>query len=486
VAALAAAGFLAWITFFRTPDEAPGTSAFPPEGAVVQESMATFRWPEGETPAWEFRLEDDQGEITYAERVKADQVTLPYGVLTPGRDYRWEVYATDEAGGVAQLPLVSRSFRTSRAVKKKTRTGTLTVFPERVAVNRWNAVTHLALEVECTGDFTVSLPESLAFPDGTRRFEGSGTAVVYPVFNLSTAHGDPARWGKISVEACDQEVVVPVTPDTPSLGRLVQALDSGLDPYVDTPSFANFEKGWLSRLTQGTCVGIALAVKLFFEHVEFGNRPGVAADSLSPVKLLESMISRRPLVFRSSVSFRELSAKESQLVTGLMSLLHLENLNPFNIKETVRAVLRDPQARVEEHLWAELEEGRLPVVAGFRLRRKLLKTRRKLHSFAMLDSGHAFVVFKGWQFENASLFAVYDPNFEYPQNMPGRNAMVLATGERAAYYSGGSRDQDLVRFVPLTSSQLYAFLAVSVEGFREGVRSVVESFSNINTLFELW
>ena len=463
-----------------------GTAAVPPEGAVVQESMATFRWPEGETPAWEFRLEDDRGEVTYVERVKADQVTLPYGVLTPDREFRWEVYPTDEDGGVTQGPLVSRTFRTSRAVKKNTRTGTLNVFPERVAVNRWNAVTHLALEVECTGGFTVSLPKSLAFPDGTRQFEGSGTAVVYPVFNFSTAHGDPGQWGEITVEACNVEVRVPVEPDRSSLGRLVQALDSGFDPYVDTPSFANFEKGWLSRLTEGTCVGIALVVKLFFEHVEFGMTPGVAADTLSPVMLLESMISRRPLVFRSSVSFRELSAKRSNLVTELMSLLHLENLNPFNIKETVLAVLRDPQAQVEKHLWAGLEGERLPVVAGFRVRRKLVKTRGQVRSFAMLDSGHAFVVFKGWEFENASLFAVYDPNYAHPQGLPGRNALVLAAGEKPAYHSGGSRDRELVRFMPLSSSQLYAFLAVTMEGVREGVRGVVESFSNINTLLELW
>lgn len=486
VAALVAVGFLLWVTFFKTPDENLGAAAFPPDGAVVQESMATFRWPEGESAGWEFRLEDESGEVTYAERVKADQVTLPYGVLIPDREFRWEVYSTDEAGVVAELPTVSRSFRTSRAIKKKTRTGSLTVFPERVAVNRWNAVTHLALEVECTGDFTVSLPESLAFNDGTRRFEGSGIAVVYPVFNLSTVSGDPAEWGKISIEACDQEVLVPVTPDTSSLGRLVRAFDSGFDPYVDTPSFANFERGWLSRLTQGTCVGIALAVKLFYEHVEFGMSPGVEADTLSPVILLESMISRRPLVFRSSVNFRELSAKQTRLVTGLMSLLHLENLNPFNIKETVRAVLRDPQARVDSHLRAELEAGRLPVVAGFRLRRKLLKTRRRVHSFAMMDSGHAFVVFKGWLFENASLYAVYDPNYEYLQNMPGRNALVLAPGERAAYYSGGSIDLDLVRFMPLSSSQLYAFLAVTAEGLRQGLRDVVGAFGNIKTILELW
>ena len=233
-------------------------------------------------------------------------------------------------------------------------------------------------------------------------------------------------------------------------------------------------------------MGIALTVKLFFEHVEFGMTPGVTADTLSPVMLLESMISRRPLVFRSSVNFRELSDNRSNLVTGLMGLLHLENLNPFNIKETVRAVLRDPQARVETHLWAELEGGRLPVVAGFRLRRKLVKTRRRVHSFAMMDSGHAFVVFKGWQFENASLFAVYDPNYEHPQDLPGRNALVLATGEKAAYYSGGSQDRELVRFMPLTSSQLYAFLAVTAEGLREGLRDVVESFSNIKTILELW
>lgn len=481
-AALLVGGFFAWVVLFLVPDEPPGARISPPDGAVVQRSRVTFIWPDDDTPAWRFALEDEAGQVTFTQTVKGDRVTLPYGVLAPGRQYRWDVFRVDENGRSWVYPSISRRFSTAGAVTTPGAVDPITLFPDRIVLTRENLTGGLAVEVKCRTRFTVKLPSELVFPDGDKEYTGMGSVILYPLFDLARADKDPRRWGFVRVETKETSLQAPLVPDSNSLGSFVASWDAGFDLYADTPSFANYSSTWLSSLTQGTCVGIVLVVKLFFERVRFGEQPGIPAEHLSPLVVLQALVSQRPLVYRSSVDFRDLSRKDTRLITELMSMLHFENLNPLNLKETVFSVVQNRDSSAFDLVQEELTAGALPVLAGFSLRKKVVKAPGGVRALAMLDSGHTFVVFKGWEFSSLSLYAVYDPNREYEPERPGRTMLVCPSGEEPRYYQGSRPDNDMVRFMPVASSRLFTFIAVAAEGVREAARSLWRSFEDLSTL----
>jgi hypothetical protein len=482
-AGLLVAGFYAWILFFFVPDEPPEARIRPGDGTVVQRSRVMFRWLEADTPAWLFVLEDDEGEITYTQQVKGDQLVLPYGVLAPGRQFRWEVFRVDEDGEAWIHPEVSRRFSTAGAATTAGAVDPITLFPDRIRLTRENLVRGLAVEVRCRTTYTVTLPPELIFPDGEKQYEGIGPVILYPLFDLARARADSGQWGSVLVATRETRLQVPLVPDAHSLGAYVTAWDPGFQLYRDTPSFTNYSATWLSSLTQGTCVGIALVVKLFFERIRFGQRQGVAADHLTPLVLLEAMVSQKPLVFRYSASFRDLSTKNVALVTQLMSILHFENLNPLNLKETVFSVMKNREASVFPVVQQELADGKVAVLAGFRLREKVVKAPGGVRSLALLDSGHTFLVFRGWEFDNLSFYAVYDPNREYEMDSPGRTVLVHPKEEVPAYYEGSKRDRDMVRFMPMASSRIFTFVAITIESARELSGSILDSLQDFSSLF---
>ena len=477
-------GLTAYVLLFKAPDSPRRERIRPRDGALIQERMQLFSWPTLEAFEYEFRLLDGGQQVIYFERTRGKEARLPFRLLEPGSDYAWCVHEIDEEGWMDPDALLCRSFRTAPAVTTNTLFGPLFVFPDPLTLGPEEMLSEMTLEISHKGPYKMKLPAELVFADGDKEYEASGTILAHFRLDAARASAWPGFWKPIEIFAGGRTRRIPVRPLEDEWLSFTEAVDTGFDPYRDTPTFANFEKSLFSKLTQGTCVGIALAVKLFFEKVDFGVTEGEAAASTSANGLLKAVLTDEKVVMAGSVDFRDLSEKRTGLVMDFMSLLHFENLNPANLTETIRAVLSKTEwKRTSDFIWRELREGRLPVVAGFRIRRKMVKAAGEVGSFAMLDSGHAFLVYKGWRFGSQSVFAVYDPNFEYDPAKPRRTLLIFHSDEGGEYHIGGGVEETMVRFLPLRSSRILTLLSIIAQGTREKARDTGQAFE---TLYHIW
>jgi hypothetical protein len=478
------AGLSAYLLFFLAPDEPVSEPPYPGPGAVVQARAQEFRWPDDGAPRWEFRLLDAQGKVLFRTRRSVNRLVLPPTLLSPNGHFSWLLFRTDEGGEPEEVPVVNHRFRTAEELSTPTFWSPLTLFPARLVIGPDQMVRDMSLEISHRGLFRVRLPAELVFPDGTKDYDSSGDELLRFRWDHVNAHDEPEDWGSIRVWAGLFPAKIPLVPEGPL--ESVHGTSIGFDPYRATPSFANFSTSLLSKLTQGTCVGIALVVKLVFERVSFGAKaPGVAVDSISSVKFLEALLTSSRLVIRSSLDLRELSLKQTDLVMGLMSALHYENLDVRNIRETLATVLFDGwRENTRQYIWHELRNGRPPVVAAFRLRRKVARLPRDLLSLTMFDSGHAFLIYRGWRFEGASVFSVYDPNYEYREEHPLKTALVFKGGWDPIYYVNSEPERLLVRFLPFRSSKLAELMGIAALDAREKGKELVEKALDAIRLFE--
>lgn len=118
------------------------------------------------------------------------------------------------------------------------------------------------------------------------------------------------------------------------------------------------------------------------------------------------------------------------------------------------------------------------------MRKKVAKAGDELYSFALLDSGHAFLVYRGWRFEKATFLAVYDPNIEYMRSAPPQTLLLFADGERPAYFLAGNRDQAMVRFMTVTSSQAFALAGLAVGSATERIRALIDTARDFAEMFQ--
>jgi len=548
LAAGAVAVFEGYIVLFESPDPQSEPEAWPRGGATVQVLSPELSWPaEPGTNEWEIRVVQEDGPEVARLRARNESLVIPQGVLAPARRYRWSAHRVNFIGDADEEASWVARFATAEGASVQTASGKLSVFPATLLVGTESLVSGLSLQVEFPGETEVLLPPALVFPDGTRAAHGQGAWIAFPRLDLAKAETDPDAWGAVRVRVVEGKsataiaqahpiipfrssfpdhpnpsraegppqrtawgsapgpgdvppqnalrmglwsdgpadvLSVRLRPDPETLGGFEEAVRTQFDPFADAPSFANFSGGGLAELTRGTCLGIVLTVKLFFEHVEYGEKPGIDADALTPGDVVESMLSGRPLVFRSSLGFRDLAGKRTQFVTELMSALHLENLNPMNWSQAVRTVLNADDEDVEAAVCSDLKEGRRGVVAGFRLRKKVAKAGDELYSFALLDSGHAFLVYRGWRFEKATFLAVYDPNIEYMRSAPPQTLLLFADGERPAYFLAGNRDQAMVRFMTVTSSQAFALAGLAVGSATERIRALIDTARDFAEMFQ--
>ena len=163
------------------------------------------------------------------------------------------------------------------------------------------------------------------------------------------------------------------------------------------------------------------------------------------------------------------------MLTDLMAKLHLENLDPMNLGEALRAIVRDSNVRTEDQIWAQLKQGRLAAVAGFRLTSRQILPGSS-HMVTSLDTGHVLIVYRAWNFEGAAIYAVYDPNDEYRVGAPSRKYLVAGPGGELTYYHTGNADREMVRFIPFRSNGVFELLSTMVQAGKEGVRNVVDRF----------
>jgi hypothetical protein len=483
VVGIVAAALLFYVLFFATPDPTFQKTAWPSADARIQDTEPLFVWPETDDPEYLFEIHKagPPGAPLYSIRSNQTQVRLPYETLQPDESYHWRVFPLTDKGEVHLEPIWDRPFRTAQEAEFKTFWKKLRVFPGRLEVTPHEMLGRFSLEVDYHGSWRVSLPDALVFYDGEKHLSGTGTTVITFYFDQARAAADAGRWQPIRIWAGGRSHSVPLIPGTRPQTAFHEGVRTGFSPYDDTPSFANFERSLLSQLTQGTCVGIALVVKLFFERAEFGEQgSGADGDFLTATRLFNGVLTSSRVAVRSSTSFRDLSDKQPVLVMELMSSLHFENLNPQHLRETLRALFGgDEQSRTEELIWESLAAGKLQVVAGFRVRRKVFKLRDTLGRLSVLDSGHAFIVYRGWRYGDATAFAVYDPNYEYEAGNPRRTTLVFYKDGRTAYFVGDEPQPGLVRFVPMETGRLFTFFALAGHGTRRNFSELGEVMGDL-------
>jgi hypothetical protein len=474
---MAAGGFLVYVFFYKAPDERVQPVSGPPDDALVQRRGETFSWADDGSPAWRYVLTNGRGAVRFEQVARRPSVTLPYGVLHPSEHYVWTVFPASVEGNRIGDPIVRSRFHTAGELVVDTWLGPLTLFPARVSIGAREMTGDIVVEVSYPGLFRVNLPDELVFQDGTRVYDGDGTVLLYLRVDQAHASDDPAEWTSIQVWAGGATAHVSVGTDGRPGHRLLASAHTGFDPFSDTPSFSNFERTLFSRLTRGTCVGIAMAVKVFFEHVSFDVRTG---DEVPTAESLARHLAARKKLALEAESFREVSERYPEPVMAVMSALHYENLDPQVITETIRAVL-SPQSgeAVSANLFSQLRAGRLPVLGGFRLKSRVLKIFARIGTYTMLDSGHAFLIYRGWRFEDCDVFAVYDPNFAYEPGEQRRTLLQIPRGGRPVYVAGRDPDPSMVRFLPMAPDLASLVVSLGGEGVRERLLDAREAFDDL-------
>lgn len=473
--ALGVAASWTWVFLFYPPDAPFEPETFPEDGSVILERTPTFRWNSDDADGL-FRIVDGKGQLVWERTTNTNSVTLADGLLRPSTTYRWQVFPGGMFTELSPVPVVDRAFTTAGELKLASPDGSLTVYPDQVSLSLRHLLESVPLEVVCTaGNLEVQLPDELAREQGARQYRAGPTGVQFHLkFDPNLAHESPEQWEPIKIRCGDIETGVPLSVST-TLGPFLGSFGVGFRPYHDTPSFANFSESTLAVLTDGTCVGIAFAVQLFFEKVSFGpDAKGRSVDMLSPLGVVEALLAGSEISFHNAVDFRDLTARRPQFVRDIMSTIHLENVNPANLTGTIKASLIQPGPQIAEAILDELEAGRVAVLAGFRLKTRVFKTGSDLASYAVMDGGHAFVVYRAWRFQSVTLFAVYDPNFRYENRAPLSTLLVVPREGRPAYYIDGVADRYMVRFMVMSSSDIAGLLGPLTQGVKQGVEGALD------------
>ncbi len=479
LAALAVAASWVWVFLFFPPDPPFEPETFPEEASVLLDRAPTFSWTAEDADGL-FRVLDPQGALVWERTTNTNSVTVQDGILKPGHPYRWQVFPGGVFTELSPVPVVDRSFRMADELRFSSPSGSLTVFPDRFTVSLHHLLQSVPLEIVCTaGRLEVTLPDELTREQGSRNYRAGPTGVQFHLkFDPNMAHDSPEQWLPVRITCGDLEAVVPFST-SPSLGPFLDSFSVGFRPYHDTPSFANFSESTLAVLTDGTCVGIAFAVQLFFRKASFGPQAsGRAVDMLSPLGVVESLLSGPSVAFLNAQDFRDLTARRPQFVRDIMSTIHLENINPANLTGTIKASLISPGPQIGDAILDELEAGRVAVVAGFRLKTRVFKTGSELASYAVMDGGHAFVAYRAWKFKNVTLFAIYDPNFRYENRAPLSTLLVVPKEGRPTYYVDGTPDRFMVRFMVMSSSDIAGLLGPLTQGVKQGVDGVLQSLDD--------
>jgi len=470
-----------WIFLFYPPDAPHEPETIPEDGAVVLERDPTFRWPSAHADA-RFQVLDSQGALVWERYTLDNVVTIPTGLLKPGAEYRWVVLVTNQRDDYGYVAAVERRFRMASAAHAQGVSGSLDVFPGEIIFSTRHLTGHVPLEIVCSqGELEVELPREFARDSGSREYRATGPAGVYfrLKFDQVMAGDSPLNWGPANVRCGDLRLAIPLVPAA-SFGAYLGALSVGFNPYTDSPSFSNFADSTLAMLTQGTCVGIVFAVQLAFQKASFGpEAQGVPLDNLGALAAVEHLLYSDAVAFRGASDFRDLASRRPEFVRAIMSTIHLENINPANLAGTLKAAMAAPGPEIGAMIDAELRLGRPAVVAGFRLKTRVLKGAGEVGRYAVLDSGHAFLVYRAWHFTKASLYAVYDPNYSYSASSPLSTLLVVPATGRPVYYVNGAPDGVMVRFMMMTASDISGLLGPLTQGVKQGIDAVFSTLDEV-------
>lgn len=381
-------------------------SSWPSNGEVVGTLAPTLRWPGRQEAQYVVDIyEVKEGDIRWTNSLASTrpQLALPAGLLSADEEYYWSVSA--DLGGALE-PLYAGRFSTATRLEN---TG-ITVAPATYRINVDSLLNGLELVVDSDGsdDVNIILPPGLTAA-GKRKISGTGSFSVRVrpsthFYCLKPDPEQPTRLGEIEVHFGDSLLTVPIAVDVSNMGQLTRVTDTRFDPELDTPAFSNFADGLLAKLTNGTCLGMVLAVKEDFER-----RKSCRQDPA---------LSCMPLRVRSLLQPEQLKRR--------MNYLHLANLDPQNWSLALTSVVgEDSQYGVRNELLTDLLDGNPVPVA-------VISSQDKAPDRSDV-MGHAVLVYAAHAFDDYLLFHIYDPDVVH--NKDGVNESFLVVKRDGSWHS---------------------------------------------------
>ena len=419
----------------------PGTpgsfsySVWPSNGEVVGSLTPTLRWPSVSAARYEVtvHVESEENLIPlFSANTGEPRFTVPADLLQEDQVYLWRVASADDEGAKV---LYSGKFSTLTSISD----GGITVTPAVYAVNVDNLLSGLELHVETDGKGVVEIElPAILTAGGKNKIAASGSfsLVVTPSVEFFRSGlpdiGGAGALAHIVLRNGRHQVEVAVTVDVSATGALRRVVDSGFDPVLDTPAFANFASGVLARVTKGTCLGMVLAARIAYgEYRECS---------------LSSGECRR---------LRTESLLEPEETKEWMNFLHLANLDPQNWSLAVTSVIgRDSQFEVWAEVLSQLRGGK-PVPLA------ILSPRQAGPPKDRESLGHAVLVHAAQEFDDLYVFHVYDPDHLYAPGGPMAAFLVVERSGSAAgrVLYAANRAAERVEVFSLPAPHLLGLLA---------------------------
>ncbi len=467
------------ITFFLVFNighwgEEPGpVSVRPADQAYLRTLRPVLAWEDDGSYRWRVTVQDREGLLAFEEVVSLSTVRLPDDVLRPGLSYRWEVHPLDRLGQQRVKASVVREFR----IAPMTRSGPLRVFPGAIVFYQedWHEAHDLV--VECPGNGWVELGNALVLEQGAKgaSFEGRERFEVY--FDWRLAPMDPEEWGEIEVACGDHRQTVPARFGPVLSTTLDGWSDSRMDLVLDTPSFANFESGVISALTKGTCLGIALVVKFFFDQGRFGEgAPGVSIQGLSPLTAIALLADNRTIAVPQAFNFRHWSQIRPTELQELMSLVHTDNINPLRLPKFIGALLSiEGNADVAADIADELDQGRAALLARYHIRKRHAQLFGETAAWLGFDRGHMVIALRLWRFRDRAVVLFYDPNRTYESGAGAATILHLPYDGEPRIYEDGEAERGRFRYLVVPGGRATVLLSTALQGLQGRWKDLLET-----------
>ncbi len=461
--------------------EEPAPQAIrPADQAFLRTLQPVLAWPDDGSYRWQVTVQERDGRVVFEDTASLTTLRLPDDVLRPGKSYRWEVRPLDRLGRRRVDAAVVRDFR----VAPMTRKGPLRVFPGAIVFYEedWQGAHDLVVECPMTG--WVELGNTLVLPDGAKStsFEGRERLEVY--FDWRLAPMDPEEWGELEVTCGGHHQRIPVRFGPVLSTTLDGWSDSQMDLVLDTPSFANFESGVISTLTQGTCLGIALVVKFFYDQGRFGEgAPGVSIQGLSPWTAVSLLADNRTIAVPHAFNFRHWSRIRPKELQELMSLVHTDNINPLRLPKLIGTLLSiEGNADVAADISKELDQGRAALLARYHIRKRHARFFGESAAWLGFDRGHMVIALRIWRFRELAVVLFYDPNYSYESGIGASTVLYLPYDGEPRIYEEGEVERGRFRFLVVPGGRATVLLATALQGLQGRWNDLLETGRDLDVV----
>ena len=461
-------------------DEPDSDVTRPADQAFLRTLGPILTWPDDGSYRWRVRIQERDGPVVFDEMTSLSKLEIPTGALRPGRSFRWTVHPLDRLGRQRLEPAVVRDFCVAPVI----RAGPLRVFPDAIVFYKEDWIRPHDLLVECPGAGWVELGNALVLPGGAKGVQFEGQVRLNPLFDWRLAPMDPEEWGDVEVACGLRRLTVPVRFGPVLSTTLEDWSDSRMDLVLDTPSFANFESSVISKLTKGTCLGIALVVKFFFDRARFGvGAEGVSIEGLSPFTAISLLLDQRTVAVPQAFNFRHWSKIRPRELQELMSLVHTDNLNPLRLPKLVGTLLSlEDNADVAAEIADELEQGRAALLARYHISKRHGRFFGETTSWLGFDRGHLVLALRLWRFRGLAVILIYDPNLSYEPGASSSTVLYLPDSDESRLYEEGEPERGRFRYHVVPDGSATVLLSSTLQGLKDRWQDFLETGKDLEVL----